>query len=329
MTAYTPHGGHLLRNLCFLLLSVLAAGVLIAESAEAQRRGGGGRDARPERTQQAERPARPERVAKPDRRTMPQRRINPERRVAPDRRLTPERRATPSRRVTPDRRSLSEPGVAPDRQVRPDRQSAQDQRATLNGRIIQQRRAMRSERRIERESRMIRDRQARSERHSRDDRPSRTERRTGPEHSLRPQRHARTDRLISRAEQRLESGRRSNGNDSFTAQAAPPRSIGEVRGLVQQWYGQEGQTSSRPGNRTIQYSGRGGRNAAARFFDLLTGGQSIPRGGGRLSRLSDGTSVQISSRVGRNGNTVTSIRINHRRPDSNVIDRIKIRFVEG
>jgi RHS repeat-associated protein len=87
-------------------------------------------------------------------------------------------------------------------------------------------------------------------------------------------------------------------------------------------------TGGSSGQRTVEFDGRGGKEGAAKLFDRLTGGNSVPRDGGRLGRLGDGSHVHTSTRTLKNGTTETSVRISTERTGSRIRDNIKIRFRE-
>jgi len=89
-----------------------------------------------------------------------------------------------------------------------------------------------------------------------------------------------------------------------------------------------GATGGRSGRRTAEFDGRGGETGASRLFDRLTGGNSEARDGGRLGSLGDGSRVQMSSRITRDGMKETSVRISSDRIGSRIKDVIKVRFKE-
>jgi hypothetical protein len=108
-----------------------------------------------------------------------------------------------------------------------------------------------------------------------------------------------------------------------------PRGFEQARGVVSRVASSLGRTGGRSGRRVDQFEGSGGARGAQRLFDELTGGNSsATQSGGRVGRLQDGTSVQMSSRIGRDGSVQTSVRIERTRPDSRIRDQVKVRFVD-
>ena len=88
-------------------------------------------------------------------------------------------------------------------------------------------------------------------------------------------------------------------------------------------------TGGRSGRRTLQAEGAGGSDGAGKMFDKLTGGSSVERGGGRLGSMADGTMVQMSSRVTKDGLKETSVRVTSENIGSRIrTEIIKVRFRE-
>ncbi|WP_434213420.1 RHS repeat-associated core domain-containing protein [[Pseudomonas] boreopolis] len=89
-----------------------------------------------------------------------------------------------------------------------------------------------------------------------------------------------------------------------------------------------GPTGGRSGRRTAEFSGQGGEAGASKLFSRLTRGESTPRDGGRLGSLGDGSRVQMSTRITKDGIKETSVRISSERLGSRIKDVIKVRFRE-
>ncbi len=89
-----------------------------------------------------------------------------------------------------------------------------------------------------------------------------------------------------------------------------------------------GATGGRSGRRTTEFEGQDGGAGASNLFDRLTNGKSVPRDGGRLGSLGDGSRVQMNTRAMRDGTKETSVRITSERTGSRIKDVIKVRFKE-
>jgi RHS repeat-associated protein len=91
---------------------------------------------------------------------------------------------------------------------------------------------------------------------------------------------------------------------------------------------QLGPTGGRAGRRTSQYEGHGGDAGAKKMFNVLTRGKSEARDGGQLGKLGDGSVVQMSARITRDGSGETSVRLSTERTGTKIKEVIKVRFKE-
>ncbi len=106
------------------------------------------------------------------------------------------------------------------------------------------------------------------------------------------------------------------------------KDFSQARKYIDSVADQLGPTGGRAGRRTNQYEGHGGAAGAKKMFNILTRGQSEARDGGQLGKLGDGSVVQMSARITRDGSGETSVRLSAERTGTKIKEVIKVRFKE-